>query len=257
MNKVTGFLVALILQFYPAVVLLAQQDSVQHPVKLKRGFYEDVSSIIGDFSRLSNVLVQNGFPALNQTYGGMSFGVSARPSNKDSYFTGKIFILNTYSAYNAQTDSKGAAILNYGLHDEWHLDLVKNNKWRIGPEFGFGVSIVRLKLFERVSTPPDFAATLSPTIVTYTEKKLYSTSYFINAGIGVDRKFKIGYLDFYFGMGAGYRLSTPAAFREKYQYNIDSPSVRLSGFQYDFKLRFEIREFVPSKKKSGQYSKFQ
>lgn len=257
MYKVTGFILALILQFYPAGVLMAQQDSVQHPVKLKRGFYEDVSSIIGDFSRLSSVLVQNGFPALDQNYGGMSVGVSARPSNKDSYFTGKIFILNTYSAYNAKTDSKGAAILNYGLHDEWHLDLVKNTKWRIGPEFGFGIGIVRLKLFERVSTPPDFAATLSPTIVTYNEKKLHSASFFMNAGIGVDRKFKISYLDFYFGMGAGYRLCTPVGFREKYQYNIYSPSVRLSGFQYDFKLRFEIRELMPSKKRNNPYSKFQ
>lgn len=255
MNKPTAKFLFFIFMLPPGF-LIAQQDSVPEAIKLKRGFYEDGTFIRGDFSRLSEILTQEGFPALEQTYGGISIGISARPSNKDSYFTGKIFILSTSSRYDAYTDSKGASILSYGLHDEWHLDLIKNGKWRVGPDFGFGFGILRLKVFERLSTPSNFAATLSPTIVTYNEKKLYSASFFMNAGMGIDRKLKINNIDFYFGMGLGYRLSTPAGFSEKYQYNISSPLSRLSGIQYDFKFRFEIRELVTSKKSGYQYRKF-
>lgn len=237
--------------------LIAQQDSIPNSIKLKRGFYEDGTFIIGDFSRLNEILTQEGFPALEQTYGGVSLGISARPSNKDSYFTGKIFIFSTFSGYDTYNDSKGASILSYGLHDEWHLDLIKNRKWRIGPDFGFGFGILRLKFFERLSTLSNFASTLNPSLITYEEKKLYSASFFMNAGLGIDRKFKINNTDFYFGMGVGYRLSTAGGFSEKYQYNISSPLSRLSGIQYDFKIRFEIREFVTSKKSGYQYQKFQ
>lgn len=246
------FILLLVLSGY----LFAQEDSIQKPIKLKKGFYEDASYIIGNFSRLNDILIQNGFPELEQTYGGFSFGFSARPSNKDSYFTAKIFILSTRSTYYSNNATKGASILSYGLHDEWHLDFVKNRKWRIGPDFGFGFGLLRLKIFERLSTPVNFTATLNPSIITYHEKKLYSPSLFANAGLGIDRKVKLKVMDFYVGIGAGYWLNTPAGFSEKYQYNISSPRVRLSGIFYAFKFRFEIRELIPSKKSGYEYRKF-
>lgn len=236
--------------------LFAQEDSIQKPIKLKRGFYEDVPFIIGDFSRLNDILIQNGFPGLEQAYGGISFGVSARPSNKDSYFTAKIFILNTGSQYDVNNDAKKSSIRFVGLQEDWHLDLVKNKKWRVGPDFGFGFGIQRLKLYEKLYTPTNFAAALSHSVITHQEKKFNSAFYFINAGMGIDRKFKFREVDFYFGMGAGYRLSSPAGFSVKYQYDISSPNARLSGFQYAFKFRFEIRELIPSKKRGYEYRKF-
>jgi hypothetical protein len=231
-----------------ASILLAQQDSSKNPLKMKRGFYEDITFINGNFSKLNDILIQIGFPSISNAYGGIAIGISARPSNKDSYFTGKLFLLTANSGYDLKNPANGADIYSFGLHDEWHLDLVKNVKWRIGPDFGFGISILRLKLFERLNTPGNFAATLSPLTPTYAEKKLHSGSLFVNAGMGIDRKFKIHNTDFYMGVGLGYRLSTPGKFSEKYQYNVSTPKAILSGFQYDFKLRFELREIIPSKR---------
>lgn len=254
MKKTTGIFLLLTLMVFPSF-LFAQQDSIPKPVTLKRGFCEDVLFINGVFSPLNEILIQNGFPALEPTYGGISFGVSARPSDKNSYFTAKIFILKTNSRYNVN-DTKNSSIRFVGLQEDFHLDLVKNKKWRIGPDFGFGFGIQRLKLYEKVYTPPDFASAISPSVITHQEKKFNSAFLFLNAGMGIDRKFKFKEVDFYFGLGTGYRLSTPAGFSVKYQYDISSPNSRLSGIQYDFKLRFEIREIVPSKKRGYQYKKF-
>jgi hypothetical protein len=256
MNKLAKNSLVVMLLLLPGF-LIAQQDSIPKQATLKRGFCEDVPFIIGDFSPLNEILIQNGFPALEPTYLGFAFGVSARPSNKDSYFTAKIFMLKTNSQYDFNNDSKNASIRFLGLQEDFHLDLVRSKKWRIGPDFGFGFGIQRLKLYEKVYTPPDFASALSPSVITHQEKKFNSAFFFLNAGIGIDRKFKFKEVDFYFGMGAGYRLSTPAGFSVKYQYDVSSPRARLSGFQYDFKLRFEIRELVPSKKSLLEYRKFQ
>lgn len=171
-------------------------------------------------------------------------------------FTAKIFILNTGSQYDVNNDAKKSSIRFVGLQEDWHLDLVKNKKWRVGPDFGFGFGIQRLKLYEKLYTPTNFAAALSHSVITHQEKKFNSAFYFINAGMGIDRKFKFREVDFYFGMGAGYRLSSPAGFSVKYQYDISSPNARLSGFQYAFKFRFEIRELIPSKKRGYEYRKF-
>ena len=235
--------------------LFSQQDSVPKAIKPVRGIYEAGSFINGNFSRLNTDLAQSGFPALQPPYGGVSLGISARPIDKGSYFTASLFVLTTSSQYPDTSISKTTNFRLIGFQEEQHLDLVKSDKWRIGPDLGLGFGIQRLRLYERLYAPPNFAAALSPSVVTHQEKLFKSASFFINAGMGVDRKFKFKYTDFYFGVGAGYRLSTPAIFSIKYQ-DVTSPKSRLSGVQYDFKFRFEIREFKVSEKKGQRYRKF-
>ena len=168
MNKLAKNSLVVMLLLLPGF-LIAQQDSIPKQATLKRGFCEDVPFIIGDFSPLNEILIQNGFPALEPTYLGFAFGVSARPSNKDSYFTAKIFMLKTNSQYDFNNDSKNASIRFLGLQEDFHLDLVRSKKWRIGPDFGFGFGVQRLKLYEKVYTPPDFASALSPSVITHQE----------------------------------------------------------------------------------------
>lgn len=255
MRRITIFLLFVFL--WLPHLLNAQQDSTSNVIKTVTGVYETGSFIRGNFSLLNDELTQSGFPALQHTYGGISLGISARPINKGSYFTAGLFVLTTSSQYPDTANAKTTNFRLIGFQEEHHIDLIKSDKWRIGPDLGLGFGIQRLRLYERLYTPPNFAAALSPSVITHQEKKFNSASLFLNAGVGVDRKFIFKYVDFYFGMGAGYRLSTPAVFSVIYQSDVLSPKSQLRGIQFDFKFRLEFRQLKPSDNRVHKYHKFQ
>jgi hypothetical protein len=221
-----------------ANTLMAQPDSIKKSAKWKIGFLAEGSFIEGDFSSLNNSLISDGLPALQETYGGGTLGISVRPSDKDSYYTLKLFALTTGFSHT-DSNANGASVRFLGLQSEWHRDLVKSRKWRIGPDFGFGAGALKLLTYERFNSVDSFSA--NPLNVVQQEKELYSASFFLNAGMGIDRKFKIENSNFYLGMGFGYRFSAPVKFHEKYQSPYyDTPGVHLSGLQYNIRLRLEL-----------------
>ena len=224
--------------FLVSAKLFAQPDSVQESAKRKIGFHMEGSFVQSDFSSLNNSLMLDGLPALHETYGGGALGISIWPSDKGSYYSLKFFALTTGFSH-ADSRANGASVRFFGLQNEWHRDFVKNMKWRIGPDFGFGAGALKLLTYERFNSVGSFSA--NPLNVVQQEKELYSTSFFLNGGMGVDRNIKIKNLNFYVGAGVGYRLSTSVKFHEKYQPpEFDAPSTRLSGMQYNIRLRFEI-----------------
>ena len=127
-----------------------------------------------------------------------------------------------------------------------YFDLVSNPKWLVYPYVGFGFGWVYLTLYDNVNAQTSFASSISnlsnPTSKTWTDFYVYA-----NAGIGFERKFRILVYDFYAGLSGGYRLSTNANFRESYQNYSDAPSVRLSGLEWNFILRFELFRHIHSK----------
>ena len=139
----------------------------------------------------------------------------------------------------SHTNANGASIRFFGIQNEWHRDLVKNNKWRIGPDFGFGAGSLKLLTYESLNSFQSFSA--NPFNIVQQEKELYSASLFLTGGLGIDRKIKIAKSNFYIGAGIGYRLSTPAKFHERYQSPYyDTPITQLSGLQGDIRLRLEL-----------------
>ncbi len=220
----------------------AQQDSLGIKRKSVPGFFESGEFIQGDFSKLNSVLVQNGFPALENFYGGISIGATRRPVDKDSYVSARLFFYFAQPDFNTGLP-KNSEMIYWGVHEAWHLDFVKNRMWRIGPDVGFGAGFVTLRLTERVATFNSFNASVANfNTHTQLEKKFSSSFIFLSTGVSAERKFKISVFDFYFGIGAGYRFSTNTKFFEGSQLYTDSPKVGLKGVEYNFKIRFEVRE---------------
>jgi hypothetical protein len=60
--------------------------------------------------------------------------------------------------------------------------------------------------------------------------------------MGIERKFRVWVYDFYVGVSGGYRLSTSNFFSGNYPpfYQSDRAPIKMSGFEWNFRLRFEI-----------------
>ncbi|MBY0434494.1 MAG: hypothetical protein K2U26_10325 [Cyclobacteriaceae bacterium] len=237
---------------------LGQVDSATHKVDSVRrariGFYADNVFLNPDFGALNNVLVQQGFAGIKERLIGASFGYSFRPvSSKDSYTTLKVsFVTTGNMASNAS--SKVAGIQLFEFSSATHYDLITSPKWLVYPYGGFGFQFGTLSLVDNTFTQNSFASSIS-NLNSTNSKSLYSLSVFANLGGGVERRLRIGYYDFYVGLSGGYRVSTNSRFRELYQNYTDAPVVRLSGFEWNFRIRFEIwntARFQKSNRKTFQ-----
>lgn len=233
----------------------AQSDSLNHSKKGVLGTYLSVDYGNGDFVELNAVLAQNDFPSI-LTFTGISFGITARPAKKDSYFSVELFFFNGIPS-DVGPASKKTEMFIWGIYDAWHPDLLKNKNWRIGPDFGFGTEFLQLEISETLIQHNSFAASVNsmPTS-SMAERKYYGGSVFVKAGISIEAKASINNFNLYLGTGASYRLSTNTGFYEMNQTYTDTPKTSLTGLEYTFRLRMEL---LPSKKKrqSQPFKKFQ
>jgi hypothetical protein len=224
--------------------------------KFVRGIYESADFINGDFMKINEVLATNGFPTLKNTYGGVAIGVTSRPADRDSYFSGKFFFYSSSPPVN-YTQPKNATVTYWGLHHEQHLDLVQNRNWRIGPDYGFGVGFFKLKISERLITHNSFASSLSSFPArAYEERQYHTFTYFATVGGSVEKKMRISAIVLYLGVGAGYRFSTKATLYEAYQTYDSYHSARLSGTEFNIKIRMEVDAIRAAKQAKLPYRKF-
>jgi hypothetical protein len=228
----------------------AQSDSSKRKIRI--GYYTDASAIYGDFSELNAVLSPLGYPELRNFYGGVSIGVTGRALNKNSYS-----FIKFNSFQSAPSDphdnsrTKDVRLRNWELQIGGNFDLVKYPKWLIYPFFGEGIGYGQLTLYDSV-VRQSFAS--SAANLTNPITKTWSSFYlFFNAGMGLERKLRIGMYDFYIGFSGGYRLSFSRFTENNYPtyYATNSAPIRLSGLEWNFKIRVELwRQPIPKKNRS-------
>jgi hypothetical protein len=224
----------------------AQADTT---VKWKSSFIEQAGIVQGNFNRLNEILGQQGYPILGNSYSAFSIGRALHPADKDSYFAGSLMIENVFASpgkYNS-TQTKAANIFSIGIKDDWCFDLVASRKWLVYPFVSFGVLYNKLKILDGINSSASFASTLSGSSPAVVEKSFSTLVFFANVGGGVERRvrFKSG-IDFYFGFATGYHLTNKIRYRQRYQTNYyDSPSVRFSGWENRIIFRFEIWKRSP------------
>jgi hypothetical protein len=234
--------------------LHAQTDSLRVSKKGVFGSYLSVDWGNGDFVELNAALGQNNFPSI-LTFTGISIGITTRPVEKDSYFSGELFLFNGIPS-DVGLESKKTEMVIWGIYDAWHPDVLKNKNWRIGPDFGFGVEVLQLKISEIIVQHNSFSASVNSMPATsVAERKYNGGSVFVKGGISIETKFSIDNVNLYFGTGAAYRLSTNAEFYEKNQTYTDTPKASFTGLELNFRLRMEI--FPPKQKRQPEpFKKF-
>ncbi len=217
-----------------------QTDSTNLPrTRLKLGFYANAIAVQGDFSSLNSAISAQGYPVIQDTYSGGTFGYSIRNPKKSSYSTIGFSFMATNPSPLYDNRIKDARVRMMEFYNGNCFDLVSHPKWLVYPYFGFGFGWTYLTLYDNLNTQTSFAASISN--LSNPTSKYFSDFYvFANVGSGFERKFRIGVYDFYAGLTGGYRLSTNANFHEYYQSYSDAPPVRLSGLEWKFVLRFEI-----------------
>lgn len=244
-------LVTLIVLFQACFPSSAQTDSTKaRPSRLKMGFYENVSSIYGDFSNLNNGIAPQGYPPVHDVYSGISFGFTFRNPKRSSYSSFSFsFLYNNPSPLYDNTRIKDTRVRLLDYHIGNYFNVSPHPKWLVYPYVGWGFGAATLSLYDNINTQTSFAASIAN--LNLPNNKSWTAHYvYLNAGVGFERKFRLGSLDFYAGLGGGYRLSTNAKFREAYQNYSDSPSVRLSGLEWNFRLRLEIWRHIIRQRKS-------
>lgn len=246
-------LVTLIVLFQACFPSSAQTDStkVRMP-RIKMGLYAGASSIYGNFANLNEAIVAQGYPAVQDVYSGGSFGYSFRRPGKSSYTSFSFSFLSTNpSPLYDKTRTKDTRVKMVEFQFGNYFDVAPHPKWLVYPYLGFGAGLTNLILYNNVNTQTSFA--LSIANLNLPAAKIWTDFYiYLNAGVGFERKFRVGSYDFYTGLGGGYRLSTNAKFREAYQNYSDSPSTSLSGLEWNFRMRFEMWRHITPRSKSHQ-----
>jgi hypothetical protein len=222
----------------------SQTDSLQLRRRTKIGFYSDVSGIFGNFSNLNNAIAPQGYPAVRNMYSGVSYGYSIRKTDKRSYtsFSFSFLYTNPSPLYdNSRTND--VRLRMFEFKETYYYNLVKEEHWLAYPYLGLGFGLSNLTLYSNLNQQSSFATSISnlsnPTSKTWTGPYLY-----LHIGVGVERRLRISIYDFYLGLGGGYRLSTNTKFYEPYQNYSDSPTVHMSGLEWNFRIRFEIWRHV-------------
>jgi len=234
--------------------LQAQADSLRVSKKGVVGTYLSFDWGNGDFVELNAALGQNNFPSI-LTFTGISIGMTARPVEKDSYFSVELFFFNSIPS-DVGPESKKTEMFIWGIYDAWHPDLLKNKNWRFGPDFGFGAEVLQLKISETLIQHNSFSASVNSMPATsMAERKYYGGSVFVKGGVSIETKASINNLNLYLGIGASYRLSSNANFYEQNQTYTDTPKASLTGLELNFRLRMEV--FPPKQKRQSQpFKKF-
>jgi hypothetical protein len=230
---------------------LAQLDTAN--VKKKRlliGFMSGSNNIAGDFSNMNAIIGPAGYPTLKSTFSAFRVGITSRREGNSSYGYVRYSMVN-YGSYlqsnhaaNKETTFKGWEV-DFGAT----INLVKSQKWILGPYYNIGGGVVHITLLDSINKVPTF-----PAMVGYLhyplEKKLSATYFFIALGGTIERRLRISSYDFYLGLGAGYRLAGDSGFAPDNIYYTDTPNVNLGGVEFNFLIRFERwREFSWSGKK--------
>lgn len=230
----TSILYLIVVLFVSHASGLAQGDSTRRG---KLGFYVENNFRYPDFSNLNQALTQQGFPAIQNIPLGVSFGYTVRPIfSKDSYSAIKFSFSGNSIPRNLGKDANIRFLeISFGNY----LDLVASRKWLVYPYWGLGVNFATLSLVDNTNSQPSFSTSIA-NLQTVSSKSFFASSVFLNAGAGFERRLRISFYDFYVGLSGGYRLSTDGRFREPYQSYQDSPSVQLSSFEWNFRVRFEI-----------------
>ncbi len=215
-----------------------QSDTTKQ--KRKIGFYSDVSGIRGNFSELNSTLSQLGYPELQNYYIGPSYGITLRDRNKNSYsFIKFSFLLSLSAGPFDNSRTKDARLRNWELSIGRNFDLVKHPKWLIYPFFGEGIGYGELTVYGNLlqQSFSNSASNLTSPI-----SKTWSSFYiYFNAGVGIERRLRIGGSDFYIGLSGGYRLTYSRFTENNYPtyYSNNSAPVHLSGLEWNFRIRFE------------------
>jgi hypothetical protein len=218
---------------------LAQNDSTKR--KHIIGFYSQANTVYGDLAKINDVIMPLGYPELRDSYAGVSIGYSLRRSTRKSYINvGFSYLTSTRSGQTDLAATKDGALKNWEVHVRANYDLIKHPKWLIYPYLGEGLGYGEFTLYDNI-TRQSFATSVAnfsgPTTKTWSSIYVY-----INTGMGIERKFRVWVYDFYVGVSGGYRLSTSNFFSGNYPpfYQSDRAPIKMSGFEWNFRLRFEI-----------------
>ncbi|MFM7485851.1 MAG: hypothetical protein ACKO13_02910 [Cytophagales bacterium] len=209
------------------------QDSVRN--KRKWGYYSHVGAVINNFAPINDALSGLGYPNLKDGFSNISYGLTMRDASKQSYASFSLsYNRSLFTPENSLT--KDVRFRSWEFQITGHFDLVKHSTWMVYPFFTEAIGYGQLILFDNISLNPSF--TSSAANLAYPNSKTWSSWYFfIAGGLGAERRLRFWIYDFYVGASGGYRLSA-SRFTEDYATN--AAPVRLSGFEWNIKIRFEI-----------------
>lgn len=213
----------------------SQTDSVKS--KRKIGFYSHVGVTYGNFSELNASLSLIGYPEIRNSYSGPTYGITLSDKRNNSYSFVAVSILssNPASPFVAGTP-KYVRLRSWEIQVGRVFDLIKSPKWLVYPYFGEGIGYGELTLYDKISQQSFLA---SASNLTVPDRKTWMSFYIqVNAGVGIERRLRIGAYDFYLGASGGYRLAY-SRFTEDYPLSSTAP-IKLSGFEWNIKLRFEL-----------------
>jgi hypothetical protein len=190
-----------------------------------------------NFSKLNNILIDNGFNEFSDDIFGISLGYWSYDLKKKSYstFVFSLFLDQQNSVGNIK--SSKLEIAEFAI--QYHRIISNRPKWFIYPYLGLGSSLGRLTLSETVNKL-DFEESVSDISIIETNTKKYFTNVpivFANLGIGVDRKITFLSNDIFFGLTLGYKFST----KSDWGY-ANSPRMNLGGFEIAVRFRPEFSE---------------
>lgn len=218
----------------------------------KAGFLFEPSGRFYNFSPLNKVLKNAGFSGVENNAIGFSMGHTSRFTDKNSYGSYFVTLLET-DVPNSENINKKAGIIIIELATEMHWVISKSSKWLIYPYSGIGISYSRLKLTETLTDLTFDQVLTDISLEEKNEKYLYNKEplIFANIGIGIDHKMMISNMDHYLGLNLGYRLSTKSDWG-----HAGSPTTNYNCLELKLKMRFERNNKKPKHLRPNYYRYF-
>ncbi len=213
-----------------------QSDSVTRK-KIVKGFYAGNTLLYTNYSKLNSVIGTLGYPIYNLSFAGVSYGITRRQLDRKSYLVTKVSYLFSSPLADNQFLTKNSKISMFEVSLMGNYDLINHPQWMLYPFFGEGIGYSTFTLYDNLvkqSFVASAANLSSPTSKTWSSAYLY-----FNAGLGVERKFKVWIYDFSVGLSSGYRLTLSKFSENNPSYSEDAP-IGLSGVEWNFRIRFEI-----------------
>ena len=204
----------------------SQSDSMK---VFKWGIHFEMINMECNLSNLNKTLNAAGISEIDNRFLGISLGTNSRRLNKKTYSTGNFTWLFSNSP-TKPNDSINARINIYEFSTGMNWVLSKSEKWLLYPYYGFGISISKMKITKNISFNQS-----NSDLSSQADYKNEFPLFFIDAGLGVDRKIMIQKMDAFIGLNIGYRLST----RSGWGYT-NSPATNYSGFEIKARVRTDF-----------------
>ena len=248
------YLLAFTLLLLPFLALAQSSDST---TRIITGVYAS-PTVYGAraLTSLNQQLQTAGHAPLIEALIGMTLGTTHRFADQNSYGASHLrWLVGT----DDDLDNRRSTVMSvWELGGFGYYDLIPHPKWLVYPSLGVGFSYARLTV-SNIEPAASFQSSLSTLGDAEVVQKKYSTGgimIFGELGAGVERQFSGRTLDWYLGLGGGYRLSTQQPWMLS-GVKLYDETFNTQGWTAELKIRIEMHPDQPQKVSRGIYRYFQ